>query len=230
MTVDPRNFLLNTDYPMDKIIFVTSGSAVVPNNTMDGSPEITISHNLPFTPLPILIWSNTADFSICFENRDNEFVSNSFVTGAGQFYSIESDSTNIGIRRYNLSGSSKTLYYRVFCFQPSDADIDSEVPATNTGTGSFVLNTDYNYMKLIKSGILTSSTKIYSHNLSFVPRVQIWAKASGFVFRDIQTSLVESDPTGSGLITSGVFIDNTKIEWLNPNTFDEIHYRIYGDE
>jgi hypothetical protein len=193
------------------------------------APGITIAHNLPFTPMPILVWSNTSDFAICYENRDADYVSNSFTTGAGQFYTISADATNVGITRYNLSGASKTLYYRIFCFQPTGVD-DSEVPATNTSGDEFILNTDYNYMKLVKAGTLTSSTKTYSHGLSFTPRVQLWASIGATTYRLLAAQLIESDPTGSGGATSGVFIDSTKIEWLNPNTFDVVHYRIYGDE
>jgi hypothetical protein len=227
---DARNFLLNTDYPLDKIIYITSGSATVANTTNDGVPGITITHNLPFTPLPILLWSNTSDFAICYENSDESYTTNSFVSGAGQFYSVSANSTTIGITRYNLSGSSKTLYYRIFCFQPSNASIESVVPATNSSGSEFILNTDYNYMKLVNAGVLTSASRTYSHGLSFTPRVQLWGSASGTVSRLVGAQLIQSDPTGSAGGTSGVFIDSTKIEWLNPNTFDTIHYRIYGDE
>jgi hypothetical protein len=110
----------------------------VANTTNDGSPGIITAHSLPFTPLLILQWSNTSDFTVTNELQDAEYVGNTFTTGAGQSYLISSDATNANITRYNFSGSSQTLYYRMFGFMPSDANADSEVPSTSNLGSPFI--------------------------------------------------------------------------------------------
>lgn len=219
------NFLITSDYPLDKIIYITSGSTSVPNSTLDATPGITITHSLPFTPLPIMQWSNTSDFAITNELRDADYLANYFSTGAGQSYNCTANSSTIGITRYNLSGSTKTLYYRIFCFMPSDADADSEVPATASSGSNFILSTNYNYLKLVKDGILTDGgVESYAHNLGYVPRVQAWEETSGTVSRLIAAQDISGD-----VGTTGLHITDTELIWLNPSTYDKIHYRIYGD-
>ena len=226
---DARNFLLNTDTPLDKIIYIITGSIDVPNLTGDSIPITLVAHNLPFTPLPILQWSNTADFEITNELRDSDYIANSFTTGAGQYYSISADTTDILIQRYNFSGSTKTVYYRVFSFMPSDASEDSGVPFTANIGNNFVLNTDDNYMKLFNDGILTDEVP-FDHNLGYIPRVQLWEQTGTNIGRLVGAQDISGDPTGSLGATSGVHITTTQLIWLNPNTYDKIHFRIYYDE
>lgn len=226
MVMTPANTnktLLNSDSPLDKIIYITSGNISIPNGTSD---NITLlAHSLPFTLLPMLQWSNTADFSITNELRDSEYTSNSFTTGVGQFYNAETDGTNIYLDRYNLSGSTKTLYYRISGFMPSNASADSIVPYTGSSGDNFIINTDKNYMKLAYSGILTTVNNIFNHNFGYVPRVLIWGMAGGRM-----TKLIAAQEISGGVGTSGVHIDTTKLEWLSPTTYTEIHYRIYYDQ
>ena len=57
---NPNNFLINTDYPLDMIIYykfyelTTNGSS---------SQTVTIPHGLGFTPLLFGVWSTTPDFA-----------------------------------------------------------------------------------------------------------------------------------------------------------------------
>lgn len=227
MTVDPRNFLLNTDYPLDKVVYITSGSATVANATvdLDLSTAIRIAHGLPFRPLPILLWSNTSDFAITNEQRDADYLADAFGAGAGQYYLVHADATNIYIKRYNQSGGSKTLYYRIFCFLPSDADEDSVAPSTQVSGSDFVLNTDYNYMKLFHDGILTTTGNTYTHNLGYVPRVQVWEETADTTV----SRLVLAQDISGGVGNTGVYITDTQLVWVNPGTYSGIHYRIYCD-
>jgi len=221
---DHRKFLLDSDYSMDKIVYMTSGSVSVPNTTSE-FPGITIAHGLPFKPLAILQWSNTSDFAITNEFRDADYVSTINTTLAGQYYAVHANATNILIDKYNLSGATKTLYYRVFCFQPSDASETSVVPATENQGSNFVLNTDYNYMKLFHAGILTSVSPTFSHNLGYVPRVQIWEQTGTTTSRNISGQEISIAAQ-----STGVHITDTQIVWLNPTTYDKIHFRCYLDE
>ena len=53
--VDPRNFILNTDYQMDKIAGSITGSTSVSGS--GGTATKTIPHSLGNTPLCVLKWS-----------------------------------------------------------------------------------------------------------------------------------------------------------------------------
>jgi hypothetical protein len=223
---DARNFSVNTDSPIDQLMFLASGSATVSNGTTDFIPGISVAHSLPFAPLPLLTWSNTSDFAIVNIWFDAAVSSTFFTTATGQQYEISADTTNVKINRYNTSGSDKTLYYRFICFAPSDADVDSEVLETATNDNGFILNTDNNYMKLGFIGKLVDSTP-FSHNLGYTPRVLAWQKTGTSYSPIIAASLVDTDATGAGGQTEGLYIDDTVIKWLNPSTYDEIEYRIY---
>lgn len=223
-----QDFLLTTDFPIEQVLFTIVGSTVVPNNTLSGS--VNIPHGLPFTPLPIMVWSNTSDFAIANSWFDTQYALNSFTTGAGQSHTVSANATNITIGTYNFSGSSKTVYYQIYCLAPSDASIDSIVAATANLSENFLLNTDFNYMKLAYPGRLTPSVRVFNHNLGYVPRVKFWQSGSGRYDPLIPSFAIQSDPTGSGLLTSGLHVTATQLIWLNPTGVDYIEYRIYGDQ
>ena len=230
---DARNFLLNSDYPVDKIVYKTEDSASVPANTDDNvSAGITIAHGLPFTPLPELIWSNSSDFSVTSNTWDETYAVSSgggAMPPDGQYYTITADDTNLYIFRYNWGVGAKTLYYRIFCFMPSTASEDSDIDGTANNASNFILDTDNNYMKVAATGRLVSGgTESYSHGLGFVPRVRYWTETSGTIGWRVTNQLIESDPTGT-TSTTGLIIDSTDLTWLNPNSFDYLHYRLYAD-
>ena len=214
---DARNFLINTDYPMDKIVYMTSGSMTVPDGTSDTIPLV--AHYLPFTPLPYIIWSNTSDFTVSFTRTDDV----TYPSGTYQLYSVSSNANNINIIRFNSTGSSKTIYYRIFCYAPYNANIDSSVPVISSLADNFVMNTDYNYLKLLYEGIITSSTP-FTHNLGYIPTVLAWKNHLG-------TITPVSQATSSTLGGAGVYITTSQLIY---DTYvgdeDEIYYRIYLDD
>ncbi len=230
-----KNFLLNSDYPLDKVVWNKQDLIVVPADTDDSfTPGITIPHGLPFTPLPVLTWSNSSDFSTSYNDWEETYA-DSAVNGAmpaiGQQYTISADATNIYITRYNWGVGLKGLYYRIYCLMPSNASADSLVPYTQTQGANFVLNTDMNYMKLVNAGIfIYNGVASYNHNLGFVPRVFFWMEANGLIGYFITTQVISSDPTGSGGLTTGLRVSSSSLEWVNPSGYEKLHYRIYGDE
>ena len=58
--VDPREFLLNTDYEMDKIIYFKEGKV---NNPINNYETISIPHNLGFAPLIFGVCSFNSSFT-----------------------------------------------------------------------------------------------------------------------------------------------------------------------
>lgn len=224
---DPRNFLVSSDYPQDKIIFLYESSMTVTDSTID---SINIPNTLGFAFLPLLVWSNNSNFSISNTLADNAYYTSAFTTAAGQSYEATCDSSNINISRYNFSGSTQTVYYRVYGFPPSGLSNTTDVLGTANSGDRFILDTDNNYMKLFHAGKLTTTDKTYTHALGYTPRVLIWGLAGGIYTYNIGGLLVDTDPTGAGALTGGVTINTSQIEWLNPASFTEVEYRIYADE
>jgi hypothetical protein len=231
--VDLRNFLLNSDSSVDQIMYMTTGSFTIGAYEaldypfVDPNP-ITHEHGLGVPLLPIMVWSNDADFNTSYQWYDIPSVEY-------QQYVAESWDNSIYVRGENQTSSPKTVYYKIFCFALSDQNDDLEVPPTANLSNNLVLDTDQNYMKLVHKGRinLTDSSPRYYHNLGYVPRILIW---NGLYDINGKVSYCSSVPPLSQLVvggsidfTTGFKVDNEKVEWERPNTVSFVEYRIYGD-
>lgn len=214
--VDARKFLLNTDYPMDEIVFKTSGQLPV-----DGG-SVNIPHTLGFVPLVILQFSYTPDFSICQESteRPSDLYPNNFPYIG--MYTATSTNINVAISDFSFSG--KTWYYRVLCFAPSDSTAKVAAPTTND---LFIINTDYNYSKLLSSGIANENTTVY-YNLGYEPQVMWWMEVDGVIRTPNNYGFMytQTDNATPELYTDRVYFPVS----LMSGTTKRFHYRIYIDE
>lgn len=222
---DPNNFLINTDYPLDMICFKTEGSTAVADGTFSGM--FNVPHGLSFVPMPFLFWSNTSDFAISNVGSDSAY----YASGAGQDYRAIADSTNITILLSNASGSSKTLYYRIFCFVPSTISEDTIVTGNSDQSDNFLISTDYNYMKLLASDRLTPSIPTYSHNLGDIPTAVCWGVnySSGTTIDTIDQLPFRSIVTDFPAFSEYPYLTNSLIVWENPAAFDALEFRLYAD-
>lgn len=222
-----KNFLLTTDFPLDKVIYLNSGSVTI--NFPTAGQQIVIPHNLPFTPLVSGSWALNPTFSTLYEYGSGTFPSNDI--GSSVFnisMDIKADTTNITILPTNVSGSSFILYYRVFGLQPSDNNSDL-LPTASSGD-NFVLNTDYNYTKLyLNDVILNATTGTYTvlHNLGYLPQVMAWVEDTGYT---IPIDVSEAPDTFGIYVTC--IVNTTSIQFIVPAflTIDRIDYRLYIDE
>lgn len=207
------DFLLNTDYPLDSIVFITSGSRSITGPTI--LDTLTIPHGLPFAPLACIVWSLTADFAITYTLSD---ATTTITSGAS------ADATNIYIISNNLSASTITLYYKVFAFPPSGASEDSLVASTASVTNDFVLNTDNNYLKLVHAGTISTVNTSYAHNLGYIPTVFVWLNSTHD--QNVLGQWVVIDPLGN----AGIKLTTTTIEFVGASVNDTaVEYRIYAD-
>lgn len=208
IAVSANDMLLSSDYPLDKIIYMRSGSFSVPAGGGLGASDA-IEHILPFTPLIIGTWSTDSDFTTSKEC----FVSGwEGVDPNLPYVSVKSDGTNVTITAFNPGGSAITAYWRAYGFIPSDADLDAE--ATAALADQFQFNTDYNYTKLFKAGIaLAAATTTIDHDFGYRPQVIAWLK-TGSSFEQINVSGYIKVTTTQVIITA-------------PS--NDVHYRIYAD-
>lgn len=208
MAVDPRKFLLNTDYEMDKIIYFKNGSITASQYTD------TFAHNLGFTPLI---------FGVCaFDSSFNDPRTIPFNYQTQQntiFFNASANSSSITVNYNNYEDQNSKMYYRIYAFEPSNSA--ARVSPTSVHAKKFVLNTDYNYCKLCKKGIVNSDGSV-AHNLGYVPQVLAWRESSGVI-----TPIEESTP--SDPITDQpqqVRVTTSEVTFQN---IGKAHYRIYYD-
>lgn len=215
MTVNPRDFLLNTDYEMDKIVLFKSGSLT---STKD------ITHDLGYAPLAFGVWSTDSNFSSV-----NAIGKQDYSLGPPGSYTpylcmtCKSYSDKITLAATGNSGGT-TLYYRLYAFEPSD--VAQNAPATSGDSNTLIFNSDYNYSKLLATGVFTANNQEYAHNLGYIPQVMAWERVVAF-------SLNYITPTEGGNTTGlKVSVTNNKIKvtGLDTSVIDKVYWRIYYDQ
>lgn len=161
-----NNAIISSDTPLDKIVYMDSGSFSVPTGSF---LEINVPHTLGFRPLIICTWSTDPNFTVSYEAGTSGYASMSVPQLTAQAMP-----NSIRFLPLNQTGSNLTYYWRVFGFMPSDVDVDA--PFTATIADSFALNTDYNYTKLWKEDVIlwTPGTQAVDHNFGYRPQVDIW--------------------------------------------------------
>lgn len=222
---DARHFLLNTEYPLDKIIYMTSGSVVV-----NFSGEITIPHGLGFAPLVFGIWSLNSDFST---SQEFDMMSSDLYSPDYMYVTrLEADDTNIYASFQNSEFSNETFYYRLFAYEPTDSTADITPTSSDTLATNLLLDTDLNYLKLHSSGIkvVSSAPDTVTHNLGYIPVIMLWQEGGGSHANSIYpinqpTIYVHADYATGYPLTPRV--TTTSIIFPSTGTY---HYRIYIDE
>ena len=219
MVVDARNFLVNTDYPIDKIIYLTSGSMV-----LDGFPH-TIAHGLPFIPLVGGYWSFSSAFATTYDFYAGDFPSGNPSFLFAHEVQISSDATNITLNTTDIVGDSPTFYYRIYGLAPSGTTNDIS-PIAST-SDPFVINSDYNYMKLYINETYpmgTATTYTVNHNLGYKPRIAGW-----YEFFGSTEPILRAGDTGGGAIKAEV--TNTQVIVSNDFGLDipNLYLRVYID-
>lgn len=215
MPANPRDFLLNTDYEMDKIVLFKEGSFT---STKD------ITHELPFIPLAFGVWSTSSNFSsVNTIGKIEDFTGppSTYTPPMGVFCQV--DTTKIHLESRGNS-NNQTIYYRLYAFEPSDST--ANVPETSSNSDTFIFNTDYNYSKLMHAGDFTSDNQEYTHNLGYIPQVMAWYKATLGTATWV-SPIVTGDADGARLIVTTTKI---KITGLSSTVINKIYWRIYYDE
>lgn len=202
--------VINSDFPLDKIIIMKSGSFTIPSF---GSHDASISHDLPFRPLPMGTWSLTSNFDTSY---DIGALFNNFIQSG-----VESNNADIIIRTNNLTGSAVTFYYRVFGFEPTTSNLSA--PFTASLADSFIINTDYNYTKLFNADFI-SVDRTVTHDLGYRPQVVTWVE--GTTGTITYKPYMEADSTVNNITAQ---ITDTEVVFAFLSTTLKLHYRIYLD-
>lgn len=204
----PTDFLLNTDYEMDKIILYKTGTL------NKGDYYVQIPHNLSFKPLTFGVFSDSEDFSASFPIPYSNITRQSTLN-----VDAWSDATDITLSYTNTASTPAKIYYRIYGFEPSDSH--AKVGATSKYANQIILNTDYNYCKLKEKGVVDMPNNYtIQHNLGYIPQVLVWHESAGSI-----TPVWVSYPYTA-------YAPNVKVteQEVILNGFERAHYRIYYDE
>lgn len=229
-TTSARDFLLTTDYPLDMVVYLKSGSATVPFPTAGFT--VTIPHGLPFVPLVGGSWDVTSTFETNYNyNTGTIPSSNPTASPFNVSVDITADATNIYLSPINVSGSAVDIYYRIFALEPADSQAD--LPSTASSGDDFVLNTDYNYTKLFTQQTITSTTGgttyTITHNLGYRPQIMVWYKdsISGMTQPLNITNINSGDP-----LTMAAKVTETTVDLIFGffSSISRVDIRVYIDE
>lgn len=233
-----NHFVFNSDWPMDKIVFFKQTTVTVANGA---TQTVTIPHYLQFTPLPMAMCANSADFSDAksFEPLPYDWGMNI----------VKADATNITVQIENGSGSTITVYLRVYGLVPETAT--QEATITSRQSSKLIFDTDKIYAPLIFSGVITEdfdSTKvarvnvshgykeltatagrlIVEHDLGFLPYIMYWIEDANGVIS--MTGYPQFEPgTPLEYITLHCTTDEVQAYLGYSSNVNKWHIRIYAN-
>lgn len=239
---DPREFLLNTDYEMDKIIFFKEL-----DRTVSAATTVTIAHKLPTVPLVFGIWADNKNFTNAHELGAYEDPWNPSMR-CRAYANLTNVYLELTPRMSSGSYVSTHFYIKLFGFEPKSNHevpgwtepklINKQLPKTFGHAKDFIINTDYNYLKLLKGGSPLTwdsarSCMAYKHNLGYVPQTLLWwsfgwSDDNG----DIQFEPLDSfsyDDDGNNY-KSGYFVDGTELLYYSGMVPLKSEVRLYADE
>lgn len=220
--VSGEKMLLNTDCPLDKVIYMKE--VTVPLASLSFN-DITITHDLGFTPLLQGAWTQDSTWATVYDENSGP------VNAGGQFLvntSVESTSTSIKLYNTNNQAFATNVYWRLFGFMPSNVNADAAF--TSSSADNFVINTDVNYTKLYDSGVTAASSTLGSietvdHNIGYKPQVLCWAENSTFTYW--------MNTYAQPGVNNNCKVTDTQIIFTRDNVFlssaVKFHYKIYLD-
>lgn len=241
---DPRDFLLNTDYEMDKIIYFQKFEWTASTMT-----TVEVAHNLPTAPLIFGVWSTNPDYTDSNEigEANNPWDQALQIRATVDLEKITF--TLVPAMQDNAYVTTK-FYAMVFGFEPGSDWYDPysgeylkltghKLPPTSKYAKAFIVNTDYNYLKLYKSGNLgtwQTDHSEYTHGLGYTPQILSWDTLGpwGPLGENIEFYVGNGQftyyVTPSINYSSGVFVDDQKIYRYVGTVPNSSEVRIYCDE
>ena len=206
------NFYFNSNYPVDKIIYLKE--TTVSGDYFDN----TFAHGLGAIPF--------CNGLISYDNWQTTYQAGTRQS-AGQYYNkmfdIYSDGTNIRLNG-TFEGFTGTAQVRIWgVFNESSTPNVDVAPTASATNNTLYFNTKYNYQKLVKEGQVTagSTATVISHNLGYIPKVDIWQLFSSYISG---WCLVQDTYSFSNTNLQNVQLSNSSL-LLKNGTY---YYRIYA--
>lgn len=211
-----QDFLLNTDYSADKIVWLKEGTI----NANAGSNDITLSHSFGVNLFVRGVFSRD-NFQTAYEFGTEKYMPNSLVLDFNSY--IVSDTSEV-LAHITLNSSS-TVQYRLWGVvnEAETQNLDISGTASDT-TNEFIVNTKYNLPRLYAEGYANPDTD-YIHSLGFIPYVDVWAYDQ---YMNKWTLLPVGIFGSAFLVGSPIKVDTSKISFTSQNpTYTNFYYRVY---
>lgn len=229
-----KKMQLTSDYPMDKITYLNSGSFTMPGSTQ--GYLYSFPHNLPFTPLCGGNWAFMSDFSVQYEYSSGTTPSGIPGYIFNRTINIFATSSRVYLSCDNY-GTSTTIYFRVYGFEPGNSTgLLSPIAALGD---KFTLSSDYNNPKLYLDSFIdlpsTAGSEVFigvNHGIGTIPQALGWVTYSTFT-GSISEQAIHPVATTNGT-SEGVLlvVDEEDIVWALPPYISahRAYYRVYLDE
>jgi len=171
---DPRNFILNSEYPMNYVVAkYTAQIQADPNSSTYGAAFGSFAHGLPFTPLLLGFWSQWASFSTSY---DIGVEAPTWSGGQPEFSlaGIGADSSNI---YYEVQANTAITDFFFRLYALINPDYTGSITSTLDDSTVYKINSDFYYDKISAIGKMTSAGT-YNHALGFIPQCYLWGNQS----------------------------------------------------
>lgn len=211
------NFVLNTEYPADKIVWLYEGQMAVSGGWVANT--ISINHSLG-VPLFVRGLFTLDNWVTCYQFGTTVYETQGLVMAISSSLSADT-STVVGKIFVNNSGTCK---YHLWGVIDEINTANLSVPETSPSTyNNFILNTTNNLPRLFAEGYATAGTT-YNHGLGKVPYVDVWGKNSSNNW-----ALVPMQPFGLSYGTGAkIKVTNNTLEFTNETSpYSEFYYRVY---
>lgn len=220
MTKLREKFIFNSDYPIDKIVWLKEGQVQMRWGSTGDNP-IEIAHDLGVQLYVNGVWT-IDDWATTYTFNASR------IDGQGYVYQsmLAANDQKVYLRGQHAQGDNKTFKYRLWGFLSEEST--KGIPANKTAGWSgnkLVLSTDHDYPMLCKEGVVAPGTTI-THALGDIPYVDVWGRSpyDNYGYRTI------SDDSFGQIYGSGglVQIDSQKIVFRNnTDQYNSYYYRIY---
>lgn len=163
-----KNFIIDSDYPIEKVAGVFEGAGT----TNAGETIFTLSNPLNVALLIDGVfsednWASSYPISAGDKNRN-----------VGMLEVLACTESQIQWRFFSNAGIN--VKYRLWGFLPEDYPAD--VPKTDSVSSyPFTIDTSKNYMKVFKSGratVTSGNSVTIPHDLGYIPFVKVWGGAN----------------------------------------------------
>lgn len=216
------DFLLNTDYPIDKVIYRSSIFSMS-LAAYDYQPA-SFAHGNGGIFLPLAQWSFSPTFASGVYDIGTSPVSSGVTLYNGD---VTVDATNINYAFQNNTPSPVVVYFRVVGLAIPGSD--RSVPGTSEYQ-DLVLNTDNNYLKIVSEGqgdINNTQSLTITHGLGYLPKTLVWSSFDG------GTTIFRVDGMGRDFLygDSGNLVTVSASSVIITNLFgitQKYYYKVYG--
>lgn len=221
MTSFRKRFIFNSDFPVDKIIWLKQGEVKMNAWGSTGDNPIQIAHNIGAQIYVNGVWT-IDDWNTTYNFNAER------VDGQGLVYYSFLSATNstVYLSGAHASGANKTFKYHIWAFAEEEATKGLEAKATaGQSANKLVLSTDYSYPMLVREGKASPDTTI-THSLDEIPYVEVWGNDP---YNNQGYRIVTGDSFGK-IYGSGEMVKVTKNQIIfssETSLYNNYYFRIY---